>query len=61
MTCNPTRTGWAIGIGVALGTALGAALHNLAAWIAIGAGLGLLIPYLEQRRNGSGERQAPHR
>lgn len=51
MTRNPTHAGWAIGIGVAIGVAIGAAFHNIGAWVAIGAGLGLLIPYFEQRKN----------
>jgi hypothetical protein len=46
MKCGISYTGIAIVIGSVIGTAVGAALGHIGAWIAIGAGMGLLIPAL---------------
>jgi H+/Cl- antiporter ClcA len=43
---NTTTIGWGLAVGVALGMALGASLGHMGSWIAIGAGIGLLLPYL---------------
>jgi hypothetical protein len=51
MTCNPTQTCWAMGIGVALGVALGAALGSVGAGIAIGAAVALLPCCAVQRKH----------
>jgi len=44
MTSRATATGWGLAIGVAIGAAIGAALGHIGPWLAIGAGVGLLIP-----------------
>jgi hypothetical protein len=46
MACKPLSAGVGIAIGVGIGTAIGVALGNIAPWLAIGAGVGLLIPNL---------------
>jgi len=44
MTCKPISAGLGIAIGVGIGTAIGVALGHVGPWVAIGAGIGLLIP-----------------
>jgi len=44
MTCKPISAGLGIAIGVGIGTAIGVALGHVGPWLAIGAGVGLLIP-----------------
>lgn len=44
MTCKPISAGLGIAMGVGIGTAIGVALGHVGPWLAIGAGVGLLIP-----------------
>jgi hypothetical protein len=44
MTRRPISAGLGIAIGVGIGTAIGVALGHVGPWLAIGAGVGLLIP-----------------
>ena len=44
MSCKPISAGLGIAIGVGIGTAIGVALGHVGPWLAIGAGVGLLIP-----------------
>jgi len=47
MKCNPMTAGTGIALGVALGTALGVAFGHMGVWLAIGAGVGVLLPSLD--------------
>ena len=61
MTCKPLSAGLGIAIGVGIGTAIGVALGHVGPWLAIGAGVGLLIPNHFGRNSagytGSGQAQ----
>jgi hypothetical protein len=45
MTNKEPSHGGAIALGVAIGVAIGAATGHIGPWLAIGAGIGLLMPY----------------
>jgi hypothetical protein len=45
MKCSPMSAGMGIALGTGIGAAIGVATGHLASWVAIGAGMGLLIPY----------------
>lgn len=43
-------------IGISLGVAFGIIFDNLAVWLCLGVGLGLLAPHFKKKRNDKGDK-----